>query len=349
MTLTNVRIRCVSIRRKNAESPASLTAAKYDLRTAAGGATGAAHWCCTSIDVVADLRRLQYFVAVASERNFTRAAAGLHIAQPALSRQVRLLEQELGTELLHRTTHEVELTEAGEYLLRQGPDLLSAADDLWRSVRAFGNGDRGALVFAYGASASYETAPQLVHALAERQPTVGITTLVKSVTEIVAGVGAGSIDIGLVRCPPTCAGVEVRPVRRERQGVLMRRDHALASRAQVGVAEIVDDRLLMHPREANPGHYDAVLALCREHGVEPEVVLRAMSFDLGYGPIHRHEAVAIVGESSRLGLPDELCWVPLHPEVRLDVSFLVRSHNRPPAVDRVRDAADVVAAELQWT
>jgi DNA-binding transcriptional LysR family regulator len=230
-----------------------------------------------------------------------------------------------------------------------GPDLLSAADDLWRSVQAYGDGDRGTVVLAYGASASYETAPQLVHALAERQPNIDITTLVKSVTEIVAGVGAGSIDIGLVRCPPARAGVDVRPVRRERQGVLMRRDHTLASRPQLGVAELADDRLLMHPREANPGHYDAVLALCREHGVEPEVELRAMSFDLGYGPIQRQEAVAIVGESSRLGLPDELCWVPLHPQVRLEVSFLVRSHNRRPVVDRILDAAGAIAAELQWT
>ena len=105
----------------------------------------------------------------------------------------------------------------------------------------------------------------------------------------------------------------------------------------------------MHPREANPGHYDAVLALCREHGVEPEVELRAMSFDLGYGPIQRQAAVAIVGESSRLGLPEGLCWVPLHPEVRLEVSFLVRSHNRPPVVDRILDAVGAIAAELQWT
>ena len=298
---------------------------------------------------MADLRRLQYFVAVAAERNFTRAAERLHIAQPALSRQVRLLEQELGTELLHRTTHEVELTEAGEYLLRRGPDLLSAAEDLWRSVRAYGNGERGAVVLAYGASASYETAPQLVHALAERQPGITITTVVKSVADIVAGVRGGSIDIGLVRCPPASIGVDVRPVRRERQGVLMRRDHAFASRSHVGVADLGDDPLLMHPREANPGHYDAVITLCREHGVEPEVELRAMSFDLGYGPIQRHEAVAIVGESSRLGLPDELLWVPLQPEVRLDVSFLVRSHNRSPVVDRILDTAGTIAGELRWT
>ena len=78
-----------------------------------------------------DLRRLQYFIAVARERNFTRAAERLHIAQPALSRQVRLLEQELGIELLHRTTHDFELTEAGRFLLERGP---GAAERLGRAL-----------------------------------------------------------------------------------------------------------------------------------------------------------------------------------------------------------------------
>ena len=102
-----------------------------------------------------DLRRLQYFVAVAQERNFTRAAEHLHVAQPALSRQVRLLEQELGVELLHRTTHEFELTEAGQFLFERGPALLAAAEELWRSVRSYGTGERGEVVVAYGASSSY--------------------------------------------------------------------------------------------------------------------------------------------------------------------------------------------------
>jgi len=80
---------------------------------------------------VPDLRRLQYFLTVAQEQNFTRAAERLHVAQPALSRQVRQLEQELGVELLHRTTHEFELTEAGRYLLERGPALLDASEELW--------------------------------------------------------------------------------------------------------------------------------------------------------------------------------------------------------------------------
>ena len=207
-----------------------------------------------------DLRRLQYFIAVAQERNFTRAAERLHVAQPALSRQVRLLEQELGVELLHRTTHEFELTEAGEFLLERGPGLLSAADELWRSARTYGTGERGQVVVAYGASASYETAPRLLHALAESHPAIAITTAVKSTGEIVAGVSDGSIDLGLVRCPPHEVGLDARTIRHEPQGLVLRRDHRLSSSTGVSLVELAGETLLLHPREANPGHYDAVLA-----------------------------------------------------------------------------------------
>ena len=223
-----------------------------------------------SIRAVTDLRRLQYFVAVAQERNFTRAAERLHVAQPALSRQVRLLEQELGVELLHRTTHEFELTEAGEFLLERGPALLSAADELWRSVRTYGTGERGQVVVAYGASASYETAPRLLQALAESHPGIAITTAVKSVGEIVAGVtrrldrpgarplpsaeaGAGGADD-----PPRAPGSAVAP--RPSARVRSRRRASSSWRTR---------RCCCIRRDANPGHYDAVLELCREQGFEP--------------------------------------------------------------------------------
>jgi DNA-binding transcriptional LysR family regulator len=298
---------------------------------------------------VTDLRRLQYFVAVARERNFTRAAERLHVAQPALSRQVRLLEQELGVELLHRTTHQFELTEAGAFLLERGPVLLDAADELWRNVRTYGTGERGGVLIAYGGSASYETAPRLVRALTERHPGIAVTTAVKSVDEIAAGLRDGSIGLGLVRCAAQTADLEMRTIRLERQGLLIRRDHRLASRAAVSIGDVADDPLLLHPRDANPGHYDAVLTLCREQGFEPHVLLRTLSFDLAYTPVLRGEAVAVIGESSSsLGLPGELVWLPLSPPASFPVSLLARRHNRSPAVNRLLDAAAAICGELGW-
>jgi DNA-binding transcriptional LysR family regulator len=261
---------------------------------------------------------------------------------------VRLLERELGVELLHRTTHEFELTEAGEFLLERGPGLLADADELWRSVRRYGTGERGDVVIAYGASSSYETAPRLLQALVERDPGITITTVVKSAGEIAAGVIDGSIDAGIVRCAPEIADLETRTIRLERQGLLLRRDHRLAGSATVDVGDLSGETLALHPREGNPGHYNAVVGLCRRHGVEPQVLIRTLSFDLAYSPLVEGRAVAVVGESSRVGLPDDLCWLPLSPAVSFDVSWLARRRNRSPALSRLLDASERVAADLGW-
>ncbi len=295
-----------------------------------------------------ELRRLQYFLAVARERNFTRAAEVLHVAQPALSRQVRLLERELGVELLHRTTHTFELSAAGTFLLERGPAVLDAADDLWRATASFGAGERGHVAFGYGASAGYETVPKLVRTLAERLPDLEVTTAVMSSTQILSGVREGAIDVGVLRCPPTDGAYESRLLRVEAQGVLLRRDDPRGGADSVTMDALADTPFLMHPRDANPGHYDAVLELCRARGVDPRVVHRAVSFDLAQTPVVAGEAVAIVGESSRLGLPGELTWLRLQPPAGLETRLVARALGRTPATDRLLAAAEEIADELGW-
>jgi DNA-binding transcriptional LysR family regulator len=297
---------------------------------------------------VTDLRRLHYFVTVAQERNFTRAAQRLHVAQPALSRQVRQLEQELGVELLYRTTHEFELTEAGRYLLERGPALLSASEELWRSVRSFGSGERGSVIVAYGPSVSYETAPKLLTTLGERHPEIEISTDVRPTNEILAAVNEGTVDAGLVRCPPRTAELETVPVRVEPLGVLLHHGHRLAAGPTVDLLDLSEEPLLMHAREENPGHYDALVDLCRERGFEPRIRLRSVSFDPAQTPLVRGDAVSINGESSQVGLPPELRWLPIAPPADLEIGIVVRRYGRPPALDTLVEEATEVATELGW-
>ena len=295
-----------------------------------------------------DLRRLHYFLTVAQERSFTRAAERLHVAQPALSRQVRQLEQELGVELLYRTTHEFELTEAGGYLLERGPMLLEASEELWRSVRSFGLGERGALVVAYGPSVSYETAPKLLTALAARHAEITLSTNVRPTAEVLEAVTGGSVDVGLVRCPPRTSDLETWTIRLERLGILLQDSHPLAAEPSVELGDLADETLLMHRREANPGHYDALLELCRERALEPQIRLREISFDPTQTPLVRGEAVAITGESAQVGLPAELLWRPIRPAAYLEIGLVARRYGRPPALERLLETATSVAAELGW-
>jgi DNA-binding transcriptional LysR family regulator len=275
---------------------------------------------------VPDLRRLGYFVAVAEERNFTRAAERLHVAQPALSRQIRLLEDELGVELLRRTTHAVELTAAGELLLERGSRLLGDADALWRGVRRVAAGEAGTIRLGYGASSGYETAPKLLAALAERLPELVVETQVLATPAILAGVADGSLDAGIVRCAPSGS-----VLRREPQGVLLEPGHRLAARESVRVDELRDELILIHPRAENPGHYDALLGLL---DFTPRLLERRVTFDLALTPVAEGRGVMIAGVSAR---SPGLEWRPLEPEVTLDVRLLADGVFATAALAAARD------------
>ncbi|MFI6683119.1 LysR family transcriptional regulator [Streptomyces sp. NPDC050485] len=298
---------------------------------------------------MSELRRLRYFLAVAGERNFTRAAERLHIAQPALSRQIRQLEQELGVRLLDRTTHSVEPTEAGRLLMERGAELCAEADRLWRDVRGFAESERASLTLGYSTSTGYGTAPGLLAALAERHPDLAVTTRLLTTAEIVTGVTDGTLDAGLVRCPPPTPELVRTLVRLEPQGVLLPASHPLAGQESVETASLAGERLLVHPREANPGHFDAITAIFTRAGLSPQLLLRQLSFDAAHTPVVRGEAVSVVGESAVDGLPGTLVWRPLRPASTIELHVLTRGGaGRRPAVAHLLRTASETARAAGW-
>jgi DNA-binding transcriptional LysR family regulator len=297
---------------------------------------------------MSELRRLRYFLAVAEERNFTRAAERLHIAQPALSRQVRELERELGVELLSRSTHQVVPTEAGRMLMERGPALVEAADSLWRGVRGFADGRLGSISLGYGMSAGYETAPQLLLAMGEEAPGIEVLARVMTFSAIVAGVAAGTLDVGLVRCAPPQQELQLTLLRRERQGVIVGREHPLARAAAVDPADLDGLKLLLHSREHNPGHYDQIMDICARAGAKPEVLVRGLDFDASYTPVASGAAVTIVGESGRVGLPAGLVWLPLEPSEAVEIHLITRGENHSPAIERLIAIAVETSLQHGW-
>ena len=178
-----------------------------------------------------ELRHLRYFLAVAEELNFSRAAERLHIAQPALSAQIRTLETQLGCQLFVRTTRRVELTPSGKVLLEDARDILARADDAVAKLRAAARGERGSLRIGFVAHGAGEIGTEILHRFAAAFPAVE-TQLVESATleEVQRHVRDRASDVAFAWLPALYEELEVEPIRSEQVFIGMHLGHRLATR-----------------------------------------------------------------------------------------------------------------------
>lgn len=220
-----------------------------------------------------ELRRVRYFVAVAEELHFRRAAERLHLAQPALSQQVRKLEQELGVELLHRTKRGVALTSVGAVFLDEARGLLRHADETARTARNARAGAGARLRLGHLADAVPAILPRAISAFAARYPAVEIVPETTSPRRAVEDVRSGRLDIAVVGLPTsTAAGLKATPFAEERMVAAVADRHLLSGRPTIALSALAETPLALLPRAANPAFHDAVLAGCRAAGVSPPLI-----------------------------------------------------------------------------
>lgn len=217
-----------------------------------------------------ELRHLRYFVAVAEERHFGRAAARLHMAQPPLSQQIRALEAELGVQLLHRTTRKVELTPAGTAYLARAHVVLAEVDAAAHEARQVAAGMVGRLVVGCVGSATYSLLPRLARGLARELPGVEFGFRGEMlVPEQVRALRSGDIDIALLRPPVDDPSLLTSTLRYDRLVVALPEDHPLAARRRVRIADLAGTDLLVHGRSRSSAMHRQVERLCRDAGFEP--------------------------------------------------------------------------------
>jgi DNA-binding transcriptional LysR family regulator len=218
-----------------------------------------------------ELRHIRYFLAVADERHFTRAAAKLGIGQPPLSQQIKDLESEVGAALFHRVAHGAELTAAGEAFFNVVKDMPMLAERATTAARRAARGETGSLRVGFTASAAFNTVvPSAIRAFRRAYADVDLLLEEANSTRLIARLQEGSLDAAFLR--PEVAGSEVLSVRvisQEPMMIALPSNHRAAKQAEVDLKLLKNDSFLLFPRQIGPTLYDTVITACRNAGFEP--------------------------------------------------------------------------------
>ncbi|KQZ77725.1 LysR family transcriptional regulator [Rhodanobacter sp. Root561] len=263
-----------------------------------------------------DLRQLRYFVAVAEELSFTRAALRLHLSQPPLSQQIRALEEDLDVRLLERNKRHVALTEPGRVFLEQARQILAKADEARSQVTAAAAGYSGQLRLAYSVSVSFHPAlPQTLLRYGQLAPKVALQLSEMYTEPQFAALLAGQIDVGFVRDEPTnpqtARSLRLNVIDREPLLLALPTGHPLAGRSSLHLAEVAGDAFVSQPRQLVATLYDRLVKLATRAGFQPTIIQHAQQVNGLLALVAGGLGLALVPASMRAVRLAGVSYVPL--------------------------------------
>jgi len=227
-----------------------------------------------------ELRHLRYFVAVAEELHFGRAAERLGIAQPPLSRQIQNLERELGFELFDRSRRRVELTSAGSVLFKRTQDVLELLDEAVREARRTATGKHGRVTVGYPSSLAYTGLVGLLRAFRTEFPDVELAVRELPLAEQLVGLKNGELDVGFIRGPLDDRELVAECMRRELLMLALPADHPLAKKKRLTLESVAREPFVFFPRARAPAYFDLLLGLCQKAGFTPQIRHEAPQADV---------------------------------------------------------------------
>jgi len=272
-----------------------------------------------------ELRHLVYFREVARQLHFRRAAEALAVAQPALSRQIRQLEETLGAPLLRRHSRRVELTAAGAALRDRIEPILRSLRGIPAEVQALAAGQVGQVRVGFTGLAMATVLPAILREFQRGHPGVRVELNESPTAAQLASLRAGEVSCGFFHPGATSPGIRTKELLRERNGVLLPVDHALAARASLRLRDLEGTPLVLFPRLHNPGFYDRIIGACAAAGFSPQVAEEVWPRANAIGLVRAGIGATFVCPSEVRQLPPEVVFRPLTgpaPESRLVFGWL---------------------------
>jgi LysR family hca operon transcriptional activator len=276
-----------------------------------------------------ELRHLRYFIAVAEELNFTRAAARLHTAQPSLSQQIRQLEKSVGAQLLDRSRHHVTLTNAGRIFLRQARDILGRVEHARRLARQAADGRAGDMSVGTFPTADIRILPALRPLIAANLPDLRLILHSKYAVDPVAGLKSGELDVAFMRGPLVAEGLEGMELLRESLVIVLPAHHPLARRKRIPVSSLDDLPCITLERSLAPTLHDTAATLYRQAGIRMHAVSSADNVLGHLQMVQEGLGFALLPDSIGALLPQGVTFRPLDckPQPSLPVVIAWKSGN----------------------
>ena len=243
------------------------------------------------------LRQLQFFVAVAEELSFSRAAIKLHVAQPSLSTQIKVLEEEVGARLFERDKRHVSLTQAGRRFQQRAISVISMADSAKSEARSTARGQLGTIALGYTALSMFSTAlPHAIRQFRRREPNVVMTLRELTSLEQLHELGERTLDVGVLRKVDAGApkGISIVEWYRTPLVAAIPRDHPRAASDLLSLNDLKNESFIMYPRGAGTGIYWQVIDLCTTAGFRPRVVREVIESSTIIGLVAAGVGIAIV-------------------------------------------------------
>jgi DNA-binding transcriptional LysR family regulator len=280
-----------------------------------------------------ELRHLRYFVAVAEELHFGRAAERLCIAQPPLSMQIRQLEDELGFRLFDRTNRSVALTPAGTLLLEEVRHNLRSLQEAVLAARRVAKGETGWLGVGFVGSATYELLPRILRTFRAEYPGVELVLRELVSSKQATALRDGRIHIGLARPPIAVSGIESEILLMEPLVAVLSSAHPLAGRKRLELRDLAEEDFVLFPRIPKPSYADFVIEACERTGFRPNVSQEAAEMHTAIGLVAAGLGVSLVPVSVRSESRPGLVFMPLEDPPLSEVSVIYRSEHRVSTVD----------------
>jgi DNA-binding transcriptional LysR family regulator len=263
-----------------------------------------------------ELRHLRYFVAVAEELHFRRAAERLGIQQPPLSQQIQQLERELGTPLFRRLTRGVELTEAGAYLLDEARKIIDQVERAKAGVESRARGDTGIIHLGFaGATLSQPVILKIIQAYRARYPGVVLSPEQSNTPRLATGLRSNEVDVAFVRPPVgNMDELAVEPLVEEPMVIVLPASHPRAGDSAIPIAALADEAFILLPRAIGVILHDAVIDLCRAAGFNPKLGQEAPQILAIVHMVAAGFGVSIVPQSVKQTGAAGVAFVPIEGE-----------------------------------